>query len=68
MISLFNAHARIFDLYTLPRVLESQMDELAKGWFSELHSLWPGQSMSLEVEEVLHSERSQYQDILIFQR
>ena len=45
-----------------------QMDALGKGWFSELNGLWPGQSMSLEVEEVLHSEKSQYQDILIFQR
>ena len=44
------------------------MDALKKGWFSELHSTWPGQSMSLEVEEVLHSEKSQFQDILIFQR
>ena len=44
------------------------MDALKKGWFSELHNLWPGQSMSLEVEEVLHAEKTQFQDILIFQR
>ena len=44
------------------------MDALSKGWFSELNGLWPGQTMSLEVEKVLHSEKSQYQDILIFQR
>ncbi|CAI8037195.1 Spermidine synthase, partial [Geodia barretti] len=43
------------------------MDALKKGWFSELHNLWPGQSMSLEVEEVLHAEKTQFQDILIFQ-
>ena len=44
------------------------MDALRKGWFSEVHGLWPGQAMSLEVEEVLHSEQSQFQNILIFQR
>ena len=44
------------------------MDALKKGWFSELHSMWPGQSMSLEVEKVLHHEKSKFQDILIFQR
>ena len=30
-------------------------------WFSEVNELWPSQAMSLEVEEVLHS---QFQDIL----
>ena len=45
-----------------------EMDALKKGWFSEVNGLWPGQAMSLEVEEVLHSEKSQFQDILIFQR
>ena len=44
------------------------MDALRKGWFSEVHEFWPGQAMSLEVEEVLHSEQSQFQNILIFQR
>uniref|UniRef100_A0A8D8T313 Spermidine synthase n=1 Tax=Cacopsylla melanoneura TaxID=428564 RepID=A0A8D8T313_9HEMI len=39
------------------------MDSLQKGWFSELSPLWPGVSLSLEVEEVLHSEQSEYQKI-----
>lgn len=61
------AHAPMlnFELYTC---LCQEMNALKKGWFSELHDLWPGQSMSLEVEEVLHSEKSKFQDILIFQR
>nr|XP_002119951.2 spermidine synthase-like [Ciona intestinalis] len=42
------------------------MDELKLNWFSELNSLWPGQCMSLEVEEVLFHERSKYQDVLVF--
>ncbi|XP_077286787.1 spermidine Synthase isoform X1 [Arctopsyche grandis] len=41
------------------------MDQLMKGWFSEVSELWPGQAMSLEVEEVLHSERSEFQDIMV---
>ena len=44
------------------------MDCIRKGWFSEKSELWPGQVMSLEVEQVLHSEKSKYQDILLFER
>ncbi|ORX94699.1 spermidine synthase-like protein [Basidiobolus meristosporus CBS 931.73] len=36
-------------------------------WFKENCTLWPGQAMSLEVAEILHHEKSQYQDILVFQ-
>lgn len=46
----------------------SRMDAFQKGWFSELNEMWPGQSMSLQVEEVLHHKKSQYQDILVFKR
>lgn len=41
------------------------MNQLMKGWFSEVSDLWPGQAMSLQVEEVLHSERSEFQDIMV---
>lgn len=35
---------------------------LAKdGWFTELSSMWPGQGLSIKVEEVLFQERSKYQ-------
>ena len=44
------------------------MDKIINGWFSEESSLWPGQAMNLEVEEVLHQEKSQFQDIVIFKR
>ncbi|ORX83761.1 spermidine synthase-like protein [Basidiobolus meristosporus CBS 931.73] len=37
------------------------------GWFTENCTLWPGQAMSLEVAEVLHHEKSLYQDVLVFQ-
>ncbi|PON29304.1 spermidine-3 [Trichoderma gamsii] len=36
------------------------------GWFREISNMWPGQAMTLKVEKVLHHEKSQYQDVLIF--
>ncbi|XP_033763743.1 spermidine synthase-like [Pecten maximus] len=42
------------------------MDKLQDGWFSEMSELWPGQAMSLQVEEVLFKEKSKYQDVLVF--
>lgn len=44
------------------------MDKIKDGWFSELSELWPGQSMSLAVEEVLFKEKSKYQNVLVFKR
>ncbi|XP_017057430.1 spermidine synthase [Drosophila ficusphila] len=42
------------------------MDSLTNGWFSELQAdLWPGQSFSLKVKEVIHKEKSKFQDIQI---
>ncbi|CAL1532620.1 unnamed protein product [Lymnaea stagnalis] len=42
------------------------MNGIKEGWFSEISELWPGQCMSLEVDKVLHHEKSKYQDILVF--
>lgn len=42
------------------------MERLKNGWFSEINDLWPGQAMSLKVEEVLYQGKSKYQDILVF--
>jgi len=36
------------------------------GWFSESEVMWPGQAMSLKVEEVLMEGRSDFQDVLVF--
>ncbi|KAH8385099.1 hypothetical protein KR200_003878 [Drosophila serrata] len=42
------------------------MDSLTNGWFSELQAeLWPGQSFSLKIKEVIHEEKSKFQDIKI---
>ena len=40
----------------------------ADGWFAEKEepSLWPGQRFSLKVKEKLHAEKSEFQDILVF--
>ncbi|KAE8143311.1 Spermine/spermidine synthase-domain-containing protein [Aspergillus pseudotamarii] len=37
------------------------------GWFSERSDMWPGQAMSLKVNQILHHEKSDYQDVLIFE-
>ena len=44
------------------------MDQLKNGWFSEISPVWPGQSLSLQVEKILHSEKSKFQDIIVFKR
>jgi len=36
------------------------------GWFSESEVMWPGQAMSLKVQEVLFEGRSEFQDVLVF--
>lgn len=42
------------------------LDLVKDGWFSERGALWPGQAMSLKVEEILFHGTSDYQDVLVF--
>jgi len=42
------------------------MHSLKQGWFSEINQQWPGQAMSLEVDEVLFDEKSPYQHVQVF--
>merc|ERR1711939_475329 len=35
------------------------------GWFREISDMWPGQAMTLKVKNVIHHEKSKYQDVLI---
>merc|ERR1712035_217993 len=44
----------------------SVMELIKDGWFTESCTLWPGQAMSLQVEEVLYHKKSKYQDIMVF--
>ena len=32
-----------------------------EGWFTELSTMWPGQGLSLKVEEILFQGRSKFQ-------
>mmetsp|Transcript_33113 Transcript_33113/g.43599 ORF Transcript_33113/g.43599 Transcript_33113/m.43599 type:complete len:320 (-) Transcript_33113:430-1389(-) len=41
-------------------------DLIKDGWFSESEVMWPGQRFSLQVEEVLLHQKSDYQDVLVF--
>lgn len=36
------------------------------GWFHERNSQWPGQAFTLQVEKILHTEQSKFQDVLVF--
>ena len=47
---------------------EREMNQIQNGWFSEINNQWPGQALSLEVEEILYTGRSKHQDILVFKR
>ncbi|RKP35652.1 putative spermidine synthase [Dimargaris cristalligena] len=40
---------------------------IVDGWFKETATMWPGQAMSLEVLDILHHEKSKYQDVLVFE-
>ena len=43
-----------------------KMNALRDGWFSEIQEeMWPGQAMSLQVEEVLFHEKSKFQDVQV---
>ncbi|XP_072938668.1 spermidine synthase [Epargyreus clarus] len=43
------------------------MDTLKKDWFTESCEMWPGGTFSFQIKEVLHREKSQYQDIQVFE-
>jgi len=36
-----------------------------KGWYSEVNSQWPGQAISLEIEQVLWDKKSKYQHVMV---
>lgn len=46
----------------------ADMDYIKDGWFMEKCTLWPGQAMSLKVNEVLYNKKSKYQDVMVFKR
>ena len=44
-----------------PGTAAEGMDIAKEGWFTELSTMWPGQGLSLKVEEVLYQGRSKFQ-------
>jgi len=42
------------------------MNKVQKGWFTEVNDQWPGIANSLEVEEILFEQKSDYQEVLVF--
>lgn len=42
-------------------------NKIKHGWFSEICPMWPGMSLSIEIEEVLYSKKSQFQQIDMYQ-
>ena len=36
------------------------------GWFRETEVMWPGQAMTIKVDEVLFEGKSEFQDVLVF--
>jgi len=42
------------------------MDQIYKGWFSEISPMWEGVALSIEIEEHLLSKKTQYQQIDVF--
>ena len=55
-------------LYLISIVFFTEMNKIKNGWFSEVNDQWPGQALSLEVENILFEGKSKYQDILVFKR
>lgn len=46
--------------------IQELADIVIDGWFRETNELWPGQAWTLKVDQVLHHEKSQHHDILVF--
>ncbi|CAD6995464.1 spermidine synthase [Ceratitis capitata] len=44
------------------------VEAISNGWFSEIQNdLWPGQAFSLKIKQVVHEEKSKYQDIKVIE-
>ena len=56
---------RSIDLWG-PRA-DAPTNSYTDGWFKEVSPQWPGQAMTLKVNNVLHVEKSLYQDVLVFE-
>ncbi|KAK9813753.1 hypothetical protein WJX73_007051 [Symbiochloris irregularis] len=49
-----------------PGTAEEGMGVAKGGWFTEVGTMWPGQGLSIKVDEVLFQDRSDFQDVCVF--
>jgi len=67
---IFLDHTKTFASGKSKLVADGPLDGktlIKDGWFMEKNSQWPGQANSLQVKEVLLHEKTEYQDLLVFQ-
>ncbi|KIM63140.1 hypothetical protein SCLCIDRAFT_769385 [Scleroderma citrinum Foug A] len=64
IIKFENSTTISFALLHSPVVLLRRKND---GWFKEISPQWPGQAMTLKVNNILHVEKSLYQDVLVFE-
>jgi spermidine synthase len=43
------------------------LNQIMNGWFSEVCPMWPGMALSVEIEKILYSGRSKYQQIDLYE-
>lgn len=48
-----------------PGSADQGMNVAKEGWFTELSSMWPGQGLSLKIDEVLFKGKSDFQDVAV---
>ena len=44
-----------------------RLTSVTDGWFREISDQWKGMAMTLKVKKVLHTEKSKFQDVLVFE-
>lgn len=57
-------HTTTRSLLTMAEITHPTIQD---GWFREISPMWPGQAMTLKVNQIVHHEKSKYQDVLIFE-
>ncbi|KAJ5985944.1 hypothetical protein N7522_013140 [Penicillium canescens] len=65
--SSFFSRSTFFRFNSTFKMSELTHPTIQDGWFSEKSGMWPGQAMSLKVNQIIHHEKSKYQDVLVFE-
>ncbi|KAK9840073.1 hypothetical protein WJX74_002937 [Apatococcus lobatus] len=48
-----------------PGTAKANLNLSKEGWYTETSTLWPGQGLSLQVDEILFQDRSDFQDVCV---